>query len=178
MVIPPLLRLRRLSVSGPARLLPLPPVPTHLEVNLLNPVLSGSVLVPHPPPPLLPILSVLLLSLPRLPLRLLLEGSASILAVPTMPQVLRLGSVIPLLLLLPLSVSVNPMLPLRHRLPLLASRLAELVMVLQHLLSLHSALETPHLLRMEVPPRLVSLKVSDLEVPRLGLRHLPMVGLV
>lgn len=175
----PLLQLpRRLSVSDPAGQLPLPPVPTHLEVNLLNPLLSGLVLVPHPPPLLLPILSVLLLSPLRLQLRLLPEGSASILAAPTTHQVLPLDSVIPHLLLLPLSVSVNPMLRLRHRLPLLASRLAELVMVLQHLLSLHSALETPRLLRMEVRPRLVSLKGSDLEVLRLGLRHLPTAGLV
>jgi len=158
--------------------MPLPPVPTHLEVNLLNPLLSGLVLVPHLPPLLLPILSVLLLSLPRLPLRLLLVGSASILAAPPMPKVPRLDSVIPLLLLLPLSVSVNPMPRLRHRLPLLASPLAELVTVLQHLLSLHLALETPHLLRMEVRPRLVSLKVSDLEVPRLGLRRLRTVDSV
>ena len=178
-MVPPLLPpLRHLSVSDPApkrhRLLH----PTHSEVNLLNPVLSVSVQVAHPPPRLLPILSVLL-NLLRLLLPLLLEDSASTLAVPTMLQVHHLVSVTPHPpLLLPLSASGNPTPHLRPQLLLLVSPLEELVMVLQHLLNLHSALEIPHLLRMEVRPRLVSLKGSDLEVLRPGLHHLRMVGSV
>jgi hypothetical protein len=178
MAIPLLPPLRRLSVSDPAHQLHLLLHRTHSEVNLLNPVLSVSVQVAHPPPRLLRILSVLLHRLLRLPLHLLLEDSASTLVVPTMLQVHRLVSVIPHLPLLPLSASASPTPLLRPRLPLLDSRLAELVMVLQHLPNLHSALETPHLLRMEVRPRLVSLKGSDLEVLRLGLLHLRMVGSV
>jgi hypothetical protein len=177
--VPPLLPpLRRLSVSDPARRLHLLLRRTHSEVNLLNPVLSVSVQVPHPPPLLLPILSELLHRLLQPPLHLLLEDSASTLAVPTMLPVHRPDSVIPRLPLLPLSASASPMPHLRPRLPLLGSRLAELVMVLQHLLNLHSALVMPHLLRMGVRPRLVSLKDSDLEVLRLVLRHLRMVGSV
>jgi hypothetical protein len=175
-LLPPL---RRLSVSDPARRLHVMHR-THSELNLLNPVLSVSVQLLHPPPLLLPILSELLLSLLRLPLHLLLEVSASTLAVPTMLQVHLLVSVTPHppLLPLPLLVSTSPMPLLRPRLPLLDSPSEELVMVLQHLLSLHSALETLHLLRTEVRPRLVSLKGSDLEVLRLGQRHLRMVGSV
>jgi hypothetical protein len=180
MAIPLLPPLRRLSVSDPVPQRHLLLRRTHSEVNLPNPVLSVSVQVLHPPPRLLLILSVLLspLQLPLHLLHLLLEDSASTLAVPTMLQVHRLVSVTPHLLLLPLSASPSPMPLLRPQLPLLVSRLAELVMVLQHLLSLHSALETPHLLRMEVRPRLVSLKGSDLEVLRLVLRHLRTVGSV
>ena len=178
--VPPLLPpLRHLSVSDPARRLHLLLHPTHSEVNLLNPVLSVSVQVLHLPPRLLLILSELLLRLLRLPLHLLLEVSASTLAVPTMLQVHRLVSVTPHPPLpLPLSASASPTPLLRPRLPLLDSRLVELVMVLQHLLNLHSALEIPHLLRMGVRPRLVSLKGSDLEVLRLGLLHLRTVDLV
>jgi hypothetical protein len=182
MAIPLLPPLRRLSVSDPVPQRHLLLRRTHSEVNLPNPVLSVSVQVLHPPPRLLLILSVLLspLQLPLHLLHLLLEDSASTLAVPTMLQVHRLVSVTPHPLLLPLphSVSASPMPLLRPRLPLLASPLEELVMVLQHLLNLHSALEIPHPLRTEVRPPLVSLKDSDLEVLRLGQRHLRMVDLV
>jgi hypothetical protein len=176
-LLPPL---RRLSVSDPVPQRHLLLYPTHSEVNLPNLVLSVSVQVLHRPLLLLPILSVLLLSLLRLPLPLLLEDSASTLALPTMLQVhlLVLVTPHPPLLPLPLLVSASPMPLLRPRLPLLDSPLEELVMVLQHLLNLHSDLETPHLLRTEVRPRLVSLKGSDLEVLRLGQRHLRMVDLV
>jgi hypothetical protein len=172
-MVPPLLPpLRHLSVSDPVPQRHLLLRRTRSELNLPNPVLSVSVPVLHQPPRLLLILSAPL-NLLQLPLSLLLEDSASTLAVPTMLQVHHLVSVTPhppQLLLLPLSVSASPMPHLRPRLPLLDSPLEELVMVLQHLLNLHSALETPHLLRMEVRPRLVSLKGSDLEVLRLGLR--------
>lgn len=51
-------------------------------------------------------------------------------------------------------------------------------MPLQHLPNLHSALELPHLLKMEVRPPLVSLKGLGLEVLPLVLRHLRTVDLV
>ena len=177
MVLPRLLLLQRHSVSDPVRQLRLLLLPTHSEVNLLNPVLSASAQVLHPPLLLLLILSAPL-NLLRLPLPLRLGDSASTLADPTMPQVHRLVSVTLHLLLLPPSVSVSPMPRLRPPLPLLDSHLAELVMVLRHLLNLHSALGTLHLLRMEVRPPLVSLKGSDLEVLPLEPLHLRTVDLV